>query len=276
MSHSATETFAELERREWATPSVAAGYACDFASAADMVIPALVDGSGAAPGTRVLDLCCGHGNVTRGLLAAGAEVTALDFSPAMLEMARRNAPTAHFIEGDAADTGLPAQRFHGISMGFGMPHVPDPPQVMAEAARLLKPGGRFSFSVWCGPELDSALVYVFQAIAEFGDPSIQLPPGPGANDYADPAIAFPALKQAGFGPPTRQIVHSHWQTGDADAPYRFFRDGTARGGALLRAQPEVNAGKIRAAVMDRVQRNHGSGPLWTIPIPAVVISARRL
>lgn len=52
-------------------------------------------------GAQVLDSCCGHGIVTGGLLAAGAQVTALDFSPAMLEMARKRAPGAVFVQGDA-------------------------------------------------------------------------------------------------------------------------------------------------------------------------------
>lgn len=39
---------------------------------------------GRGPGTRVLDLCCAHGAGTGALLAAGADVTGLDFSPAML------------------------------------------------------------------------------------------------------------------------------------------------------------------------------------------------
>ncbi|MCA0869736.1 methyltransferase domain-containing protein [Seohaeicola saemankumensis] len=275
MTDHSKDSFAELERREWATPEVAAGYARDFARAADMVVPALVDGCGAAPGQEILDLCCGHGNVTRALLATGAKVTGLDFSPAMLEMARRNAPGATYVQGDAMATGLPSGRFHGVTMGFGMPHVPDPPKAIAEAARLLRPGGRFAYSVWCGPGVESALVYVFQAIADHGDPSITLPPGPGANDYADPAIAFPALTAAGFQPPRREIVHSHWQTGDPAAPYDFFLNGTARGGALLRPQPPECARAIRQAVVDQVLEHHGSGPVWTIPIPAVVISARQ-
>ncbi|MCB1362522.1 MAG: methyltransferase domain-containing protein [Rhodobacteraceae bacterium] len=265
--------FAGVERREWFTPKVAAAYARDFARAADMVVPALVARSGAGPGKRALDLCCGHGNVSAGLLQAGAEVTGLDFSPAMLDMARAQVPDAVFVQGDAMALGFRAARFDAVTIGFGMPHLPDPPKALAEAARVLKSGGRLAYSVWCGPDVDTALGYVFGAIADHGDPEISLPPGPGANDYADPDIAFPALAAAGFAAPQMVRVESHWQVDDPAAPYRFFLEGTARGGALLRPQPPHRAAAIRRAVVETVLARHGSGPRWTVPIPAMVVSA---
>lgn len=270
------DDFAALERREWNIPGTAHNYANSFASASDMAIPALVKACRAGPGRHILDLCCGHGNVAAGLLAAGASVTALDFSAPMLEMARQNAPAARLIEGDAMATGLPAASFDGATMGFGMPHVPDPPAALAEAARVLKPGARLAYSVWAGDAPESALTIVFGAIAEFGDPGVALPPGPGATDYAETARAFPALKAAGFADPQITSVDSHWPATRADAPYDAFLEGTARGGALLRPQPPANAAAIRAAVAERVIAAHGPGPDWVIPIPSVVISATRV
>lgn len=64
-----------------------------------------------------------------------------------------------------------------------------------------------------------------------------------------------------------------WRVDDPGAPYDFFREGTARGGALLRSQPEEYAAAIRAAVVAQVLDKHGGGPVWTVPIPAVVTVA---
>ena len=94
-------TFASLEKSEWTNAGVAQTYAQQFAKAADMVVPQLVSGVLAGPQSHVLDLCCGHGNVSAALVGAGAKVTGLDFSAAMLEMARKAVPSAEFIEGDA-------------------------------------------------------------------------------------------------------------------------------------------------------------------------------
>ena len=267
------DTFAELEMREWSTASVAEAYAQNFSRAADMVVPHLVEAAGVCPNAKVLDLCCGHGNVTAGLIAAGARVTGLDFSTAMLAMARQAVPEAEFIEGDAMALPFADGAFDAVTIGFGMPHVPDPPNVIREARRVLRSGGRLAFSVWCGSDVDSALGYVFGAIEAHGRPDIVLPPGPGANDYADPARAFPVLEATGFHECRCVTVASMWRVNDPAAPYDFFREGTARGGALLRPQPAENAAAIRAAVATQVRERHGDGPVWEVPIPAVVISA---
>jgi SAM-dependent methyltransferase len=267
------DTFAALEKREWAKADVAKSYAQAFAKAADMVVPALVESVEASPSTKVLDLCCGHGNVAAGLVRAGAKVTGLDFSPIMLEMARKAVPVAQFIEGDAMALNFDDQSFDAVTIGFGIPHVPDPPKVIAEARRVLRPGGKLAFSVWCGPEVDTALGYVFGAINEYGSPDIALPPGPGANDYADPARAFPVLRDAGFSECRQFVVPSGWQVDDPGAPFDLFLNGTARGGALLRPQPSENAASIREAVVSKVLEKHGPGPEWHVPIPAMVTIA---
>jgi SAM-dependent methyltransferase len=161
-----------------------------------------------------------------------------------------------------------------VTIGFGIPHVPDPARVFAECARVVRPGGRLAYSVWHGPEKQTALAAVFDAIAKHGDPAVTLPPAPGANDYAQPETAFPALASAGFADCALETVASAWTSEDATAPYRFFAEGTARGGHLLRQQPAANATAIRAAVAQWV-RETCDGPPWTIPIPAAIVSAVR-
>lgn len=264
------DPFAVLEKREWSKPDVARSYARDFSKAADMVVPDLVTAVRAGPGTRALDLCCGHGNVAAGLVQAGARVIGVDFSPVMLDLARQAVPEASFVQGDAMALAFDDHSFDAVTIGFGIPHVPDPPKVMAEARRILRPRGLLAFSVWCGPEVDTALGYVFDAIGQHGAADIALPPGPGANDYADPSIAFPALQNAGFTKFRQIIVASEWVVDDPGAPFDFFLEGTARGGALLRPQPGPNAAAIRQAVISKVLKKHGTGPQWVVPIPAIV------
>jgi SAM-dependent methyltransferase len=271
-----TSDFAALERREWADEQVARSYATAFAKASDMVVPHLVCAVAVGRGDAALDLCCGHGNVSAGLAQAGGRVTGLDFSPVMIGFAREAVPDVTFVEGDAMNLPFEDGSFDAVTIGFGMPHLPDPAAALHEARRVLAPGGRLAFSVWCGADETSAMGYVFDAIAEHGDKTIALPPGPGASDYADPETAYPALSEAGFGDFSREVVRSCWTVDDPGAPFDFFREGTARGGALLRPQPPGTAAAIRAAVAERVLGAHGSGPEWIVPIPAVVISARAI
>lgn len=267
------ESFAALERRGWSEEATVAAYARDFARASEMAVPALVAECGAEPGVAVLDLCSGHGIVARGLVGVGAIATGLDFSPAMLRIARAAVPEAKFVEGDAMALPFEEATFDAITIGFGMPHVPDPPAALVEARRVLKPGGRLAYSVWREVE-HSALTYVFAAIGAHGAPDIALPPGPGATDYADPARAFPAMEAAGFDDLRLVTVDSRWWIEDAAAPFDFFKDGTVRGGALLRLQPETHKAAIRSAVVATVTANHGERGPWDVPLPSVVISGR--
>lgn len=111
------DTFVALEKREWAKTEVVQSYAKVFAKAADLVVRSLVAAVRAGPDVKVLDLCCGHGNVAAGLCKAGAQVTGLDFSPAMLEMARKVVPEVRFVEGDAMSLNFEDQSF--IHMAYG-------------------------------------------------------------------------------------------------------------------------------------------------------------
>ncbi|MCV2869723.1 methyltransferase domain-containing protein [Defluviimonas sp. WL0002] len=266
--------FAAVERQEWRKGAVAMNYASHFALAAEQCVPAMVDKVGRP--CRALDLCCGHAIIARGLLDRGCEVTAADFSPAMLDLARELVPEARLVEADAMDLPFSEAEFDAVTIGFGIPHVPDPVRVFRECARVLRPGGVLVYSVWHGPERESVLNAVFEAIARFGDPGVSLPPGPGANDYAQPGIAGPALDAAGFLPPDFATVSSVWSLDQPDAPVRLFQQGTARGGYVLRQQSNRALNAIRASVANWViGACADKGPPWHIPIPAAVVSARR-
>lgn len=68
-------------------------------------------------GCRVLDLCCGTGQIAQGLTERGYQVTGLDGSEAMLRFARDNAPAAEFIHADARAFRLP-ERFECVISAF--------------------------------------------------------------------------------------------------------------------------------------------------------------
>lgn len=267
------DTFEELEQGGWSESRIARAYAEKFAMAAAQCVPAMVAAVKAGPGTRALDLCCGHGIVSRGLIDAGSIVTGLDFSPVMLAFARKNVPEARFVSGDAMQLDFADAAFDAVTIGFGIPHVPDAEQVFANVRRVLAPGGRLAFSVWHGPAASPAFRFVFEAIATYGDPKIQLPPGPDAHTYADRDTAFAALEQAGFRDMALETVASNWRVADPGAPYDFFLEGTVRGAALLRRQPEPRKRAIRNAVAEAVRKTCGAKPPFEIAIPAAVVSA---
>lgn len=105
-------------------------------------------------GARVVDLGCGTGVPTaRQLADAGFEVTGVDLSPGILQLARVNVPGARFVQadfGDLVEDGpLPAGAFAGVAAFFALLMLPraEIPYVLSAVHRLLAPGGLFALSM---------------------------------------------------------------------------------------------------------------------------------
>jgi demethylmenaquinone methyltransferase/2-methoxy-6-polyprenyl-1,4-benzoquinol methylase len=96
----------------------------------------------AAPGARVLDACCGTGDLAIASAREGAVVTGLDFSEAMLDRAQRKAPELEWVRGDALDLPFADGTFDGATVGFGVRNVEDLERGLRELRRVLRPGGR--------------------------------------------------------------------------------------------------------------------------------------
>ena len=94
------------------------------------------------PGDRVLDACCGTGDLALEAARAGGRVTGLDFSPAMLERARRKSNEIEWVRGDMTALPFADGSFDVVTVGFGIRNVPDLDAGLAELARVLRPGGR--------------------------------------------------------------------------------------------------------------------------------------
>jgi demethylmenaquinone methyltransferase/2-methoxy-6-polyprenyl-1,4-benzoquinol methylase len=97
------------------------------------------------PGGRALDVACGTGALTRELArrtTPGGRVVGLDFSPGMLEEARRRAPAMTWMEGDALDLPFGEAEFDAATIAFGLRNLADPALGLREMARVVRPGGR--------------------------------------------------------------------------------------------------------------------------------------
>jgi demethylmenaquinone methyltransferase / 2-methoxy-6-polyprenyl-1,4-benzoquinol methylase len=100
------------------------------------------DLTGVGPGSRALDVATGTGDLAVELASRGAAVTGMDFSPAMLELARAKAPEIEFEEGDALALRYGDAEFDAVTVGFGARNFADLDQGLREMARVTKPGGR--------------------------------------------------------------------------------------------------------------------------------------
>jgi demethylmenaquinone methyltransferase/2-methoxy-6-polyprenyl-1,4-benzoquinol methylase len=100
-------------------------------------------------GDRALDVCCGTGDIAFALAAAGTAVTGVDFSDAMLEVARRRAMASDrsamnptFQQGDAQQLDFADNAFDIVTVGYGLRNLSSWETGLREMHRVAKPGGR--------------------------------------------------------------------------------------------------------------------------------------
>jgi demethylmenaquinone methyltransferase/2-methoxy-6-polyprenyl-1,4-benzoquinol methylase len=102
------------------------------------------------PGSKVVDVAGGTGDIARAVLATGADsVTVVDLTPAMLAEGRARSVDAgslagiDWVAGNAEALPLPDRAFDAYTVAFGLRNVTHLDRALAEASRVLKPGGRF-------------------------------------------------------------------------------------------------------------------------------------
>lgn len=111
----------------------------------------ILDAAGITDGTRVLDVGCGNGALSRAAAARGGVVTGVDISAPMLARARERAAAeglaVEFVEADAQVHSFPGE-FDAVVSRFGVMFFADPEVAFANLARALAPGGRLAFVCW--------------------------------------------------------------------------------------------------------------------------------
>ena len=96
------------------------------------------------PGDRVLDACCGTGDLAIEAARAGGSVTGVDFSDSMLARARRKAPELEWVRADALALPFADKSFDAVTVGFGVRNFADLDAGLRELARVLRDGGRIA------------------------------------------------------------------------------------------------------------------------------------
>jgi demethylmenaquinone methyltransferase/2-methoxy-6-polyprenyl-1,4-benzoquinol methylase len=96
------------------------------------------------PGDRVLDACCGTGDLALAAEREGGVVTGLDFSERMLARARRKSGSVDWVHGDMLDLPFGASSFDAVTVGFGVRNVDGLERGLVELRRVLRPGGRLA------------------------------------------------------------------------------------------------------------------------------------
>jgi ubiquinone/menaquinone biosynthesis C-methylase UbiE len=147
-------------------------------------------------GDDVLEIGPGLGATTRVLVQRPIRLTAIELEHSSAERLRREfAPEVDVIEGDATAMPLPGDRFSAVTCFTMLHHVPSPElqdRVLAEACRVLRPGGTFAGTDSLGGSLMFKLLHI-------GDTFVRVAPETLPDRLSRAGFEDPQVETAGEG-----------------------------------------------------------------------------
>ncbi len=266
------ETFENFERKGW--QDVARSYHAYYMDLTCQSLPPLLSALDVRAGTRLLDVACGPGYLAASAARLGADVVGVDFAPGMVELAKELHPKLQFKVDDADALAFPDESFDAVGCNFGWHHLLRPEQALAEAYRVLRPGGRIGLTVWACPERAIALGMVLDAIRKHGDLNVDLPEAPPFFRFSEHDEFARALRAAGFESPGVIELDQTWHLHAPETPFHALLRGGVRVAALLRSQRPEALASIEQSVAESAAPYLYDG-VFNVPVPAVLASARR-
>jgi SAM-dependent methyltransferase len=266
------DAFTTLEHEGWSR--VIEDYQRLFGRLTQQAVEATLDASGVKPGDRLLDICTGHAILAAAAAGRGAVVRGLDFSEAVLALARRNAPALVFDHGNAQELPYTAESFDVVVCGFGILHVPDPARAGGDTSRVLKRGGRTALSAWVRPAPTNGFGLLFGSVRTYGRTDVPLPHGPDMFQFGDEASMCAALAGAGFDDAKAMTLPQIWAFERADGFLDAIMRSGVRGPALLNAQ-EKPAFTLIATAIEKGMESFAANGRFKVPMPAVIGSATK-
>lgn len=270
----AAQAFKEFEHQAW--QQAVDHYEASFARLTQQMFPTLLDVLSVQNGTRFLDVACGPGHLSAAARDKGALASGVDFSSSMILKAKKLHPGMDFHIGDAEDLKeFQDLSFDAVAMNFGILHLDQPENALNSIHRVLKPGGKVAFTVWCKPQEAIGFSIVLQAIEAVGNPRVNLPPAPPFFFYSEPENCKAALTRCGFAYSNTQFIQQKWELDTPDELFEAFFKGTARTAGLLKGQSPEQLMSVRKAIHQTASQYMHKGKI-VLPMPAIVAWGTKL
>ena len=252
-----------------------AGYADAFGSVSRQTVDETLDAANVRAGMRVLDVCTGPGMLAEGAINRGAEAVGLDFSDAVVALAKTRVPAGEFRQGNAQDLPFPNESFDAVVCGYGVMHVPEPEIAMREMRRVVRPSGRIAISVWDSTTPNNAFGMLYAAVSAHGSLDVPLPHGPNFFQFGNEDSMAAALSEIGFSNVKSHVFGQVWHVKSAAEILQAIRAGTVRARALLAAQSDAVVDEILNFIEGSISGLGDPAHGFDIPLPAVIGSGSK-
>ncbi|MGH2802272.1 MAG: class I SAM-dependent methyltransferase [Thermoleophilaceae bacterium] len=233
-------------------------------------------------GDTVLELAAGVGETgfeAAAIVGEHGRLVTSDFSPAMLEAARRRGAelgvaNVDYRVMDAERIELADDSVDGVLCRFGYMLMADPAAALAETRRVLRPGGRLTLAVWGAPERNPFFGIIAISLIQRGhiDPP-QPPPAPGIFSMASAERTEELLRGAGFGEVRTEEMPGRFVLPDVDEYLSVIADTAGPIALALRGLLESDRAAIKAEVEDSFARFAADGG-YELPCVALCAVAR--
>jgi SAM-dependent methyltransferase len=261
-------------RRRW--DAAAVGWEAEREHVAEFAAPvaeALVDALAPAPADTVLDAAAGTGDVSAALSGRVARVIAVDLSPMMVEAARRRGlPGVEHQVMDVQALELPDDSVDGVVSRWGYMLVPDPPGALAEARRVLRPGGRLAFATWAPASRNPWATAYGPVLVERGFLEPPSPDEPGQFYLGDPEKIEAVVRGAGFDEISVEEVPVSFRATSWDHYRRIVTSLAVSMRDALEQLDEVQRAEVDEAAQARIEA-YRSGEGYVLPGVSLVTRA---
>jgi len=225
------------------------------------------------PGQTVIDLAAGPGDLGFRIaerVGDGGRVISSDFSPEMVDVARRlgdglGLTNVEYRVLDAEAMDLDDECVDSVACRWGYMLMADPAAALRETKRVLHRGGPLAFAVWAAPQANPWAAVPAMTLVQRGHLPAPEPGAPGIFAMADPERIRSLVTDAGFDEPELEEIPFEFRYADADDFWDVLVRIAGPLARVVKALPEDELRETRAAIEEGLAPFRGEDGSYPMP-----------
>jgi len=242
----------------------------------------LVEKADPQPGQAFLDIAAGTGDLGFAVaerVSEGGHVISSDFSPKMIDVARRNGEARglthiEYRVLDAEKMDLDDDSVEGVVCRWGYMLMADPAAALKETRRVLCDGGPLAFAVWTTPDRNPWAAVPAMTLVQRGHLPPPEPGAPGIFAMGDPGRIRELVTGAGFAEPELEEIAFGFRYAGFDDLWDTLIRIAGPLAHVINALPDDERQATRAAIMHNVEPYRGQDGSYTAPAATWGVLAR--